>query len=126
MDIRTATAAALCGLGVIGGMLGTAPLALADSDNVAAPAPPPPTEVPHLSSPDNLPPGTSVEDPVGPGQSRGLTYLQELWQAVQTQNVSPKDALLLLTQRPMDANSAPPPGLPVNPVAPPGSPPPAQ
>ena len=72
--------------------------------------------VPHLPSLDNLPPGTS-NAPVAPSQPR-LTYLRDLWHAMQTQEVSGSDALLLLTQRPMVADAAPPPGLPVGPQAP--------
>ena len=72
--------------------------------------------VPHLSSPQNLPPGTTnVPDPQ---QGRGLSYLRELWHAYHTQEVSGADALLLLTQRPMDPGAAPPPGLPAGPQAP--------
>jgi hypothetical protein len=73
-----------------------------------------PTAVPHLPSPDNLPPGTT-EDPTGPPQGHGLSYLRDLWHAVQTQDVSGGDALLLLTQRPMDADALPPGGLPMGP-----------
>jgi hypothetical protein len=77
----------------------------------------PPQGVPHLPSPENLPPGTT-ETPVDQGQPRSLGYLRDLWHAVQTQEVSGKDALLLLTQRPMNANAAPPPGMPANPTPP--------
>ena len=77
----------------------------------------PPEGVPHLPSPENLPPGTT-EAPVDQGQPRSLGYLRDLWHAVQTQEVSGKDALLLLTQRPMNANAAPPPGMPANPTPP--------
>jgi hypothetical protein len=77
----------------------------------------PPTSVPHLSSPENLPPGTT-DAPPDPNQGRGLSYLRDLWHAVQTQEVSGKDALLLLTQRPMNADAAPPPGMPANPTPP--------
>lgn len=82
------------------------------------PAAPPaaPAEVPHLASPENLPPGTA-DAPSQPSQPR-LTYLRELWHAMQTQEVSGSDALLLLTQRGMDANTAPPPGMPAGPQAP--------
>jgi hypothetical protein len=86
-------------------------------------APPPPESVPHLASPENLPPGT-VDDPVTPSRPR-LTYLRELWHAMQTQEVSGSDALLLLTQRPLVANAAPPPGVPAGPQPPlPPAPPP--
>lgn len=106
------------------------PPAPADPATVAAPAPQdatvqaaaadpavPPEGVPHLSSPQNLPPGTT-DTPVDAGQPRSLGYLRDLWHAVQTQDVSGKDALLLLTQRPLDPNAAPPPGLPANPNPP--------
>jgi hypothetical protein len=73
--------------------------------------------VPHLSSPENLPPGTT-DTPPDPNQPRTLTYLQDLWHAVQTQEVSGKDALLLLTQRPMNPDAVPPPGMPANPTPP--------
>jgi hypothetical protein len=79
--------------------------------------PTPPDGMPHLSSPENLPPGTT-DTPVEGGQPRTLGYLRDLWHAVQTQDVSGKDALLLLTQRPLDANAAPPPGMSSNPAPP--------
>ena len=91
----------------------------ADGTVQAAAADPatPPADVPHLSSPENLPPGTT-DTPPDPNQPRSLTYLQDLWHAVQTQEVSGKDALLLLTQRPMNADAVPPPGMPANPTPP--------
>jgi hypothetical protein len=68
--------------------------------------------VPHLLSPENLPPGTTdTPTPQGSG-----SYLRDLWQAYQTQEISGRDALLLLTQRP--ATAAPPPGMPANPTPP--------
>jgi resuscitation-promoting factor RpfA len=72
----------------------------------------PPNGVQHLSSPDNLPPGTTDD----PGQeSHGVTYLKQLWQAIKTQNVSPNDALILgLGQLGMGGT----PGAPVNPGPP--------
>ncbi|NTY61918.1 hypothetical protein [Mycolicibacterium sphagni] len=80
---------------------------------VAAPAP-----VQHLSSPDNLPPGTSAD--AIPPQGR-LGYWRDLLHAMRTQEVSGSDALLLLTQRPLDADTAPPPGMPAGPSGPVGS-----
>jgi hypothetical protein len=81
-----------------------------------------PAAVPHLSSPDNLPPGTT-EDPADPVARPNLGYLKELWHAVQTQDISGNDALLALAQRPM---SSPDPGQsgPIDPNAPimPGAP----
>jgi resuscitation-promoting factor RpfA len=79
--------------------------------------PAPPDGVPHLSSPENLPPGTTDTPPDG-GQPRKLGYLRDLWHAVQTQEVSGKDALLFLAQRPLNANAAPPPGMSANPTPP--------
>ena len=109
------------------GALTLAPTALADPLPVVplppapAPADPatPPADVPvpHLSSPEHLPPGTT-DTPPDPNQPRSLAYLQDLWHAVQTQEVSGKDALLLLTQRPMNADAVPPPGMPANPTPP--------
>jgi hypothetical protein len=59
--------------------------------------------VPHLSSLQNLPPGTATSPP--PEPNRRLSYLRDLWHAVQTQEVSGSGALLLLTQMPMDPRS---------------------
>jgi hypothetical protein len=70
-----------------------------------------------LSSLENLPPGTT-DTPVDANQPRGLTYLRDIWHAYQTQEVNGRDALLLLTQRPMDENAAPPPGMSSNPTPP--------
>ncbi|GAY15002.1 hypothetical protein [Mycobacterium sp. shizuoka-1] len=76
-----------------------------------------PAVVPHLSSPDNLPPGTSAD---APPEGR-LGYLRDLLHAMRTQQVSGSDALLLLTQRPLDAGAAPPQGVPAGPSGPVGS-----
>jgi resuscitation-promoting factor RpfA len=76
----------------------------------------PPNGVPHLSSLENLPPGTT-DTPLD-NQGHGMSYLRDIWHAYQTQEVDGKGALLLLTQRPMDANAAPPPGMPANPTPP--------
>ena len=87
--------------------------------------PTPPDGMPHLSSPENLPPGTTDTPPDG---DQSLGYLRDIWHAYQTQEVSGRDALLLLTQRPMSANPAPPPGMSANPTpavaADPAAPPP--
>ncbi|KAA0108829.1 dopamine receptor D4 [Mycolicibacterium sp. P1-5] len=74
--------------------------------------------VQHLSSPDNLPPGTTSTDT--PPQGR-LGYWRDLLHAMRTQQVSGGDALLLLTQRPLDANAAPPPGMSSTPTGPVGT-----
>ncbi|NTY59232.1 transglycosylase family protein [Mycolicibacterium sphagni] len=89
-----------------------APAPAAPADPAAVPAPdatvvaagqpaPLPDGVPHLTSPENLPPGTS-DQPEGPQDGPNVTYLKELWHAVQTQQVSRGDALLALTQRPLN------------------------
>ena len=146
-----ALSAVTAGVGVIAALMLAAPPAMAEPLIPVPPPPPPPVQdasvqaagadpavpaeaagadpalppegVPHLASPENLPPGT-VDDPVVPSQPR-LTYLRELWHAMQTQEVSGSDALLLLTQRPLVANAAPPPGVPAGPQPPlPPAPPP--
>ncbi len=98
----------------------------APAPDAAAPAAPnalptPPNGIPHLSSPQNLPPGTTDVAPDDMTDSGGLGYLRDIWHAYQTQEVDGRGALLLLTQRPMDANAVPPPGMPANPT-PPGAP----
>ncbi|MDX1883777.1 hypothetical protein [Mycolicibacterium sp. 120270] len=129
-------------LGAFAALLLTAPCAQADPEIPVPPPPPPgpeesistqaaagdpalpappPAEVPHLMSPENLPPGTSAV-PVEPPEGRGTSYLRDLWHAVQTQEISGRDALLLLTQRPLDPNPMPANGMPVAPQAPPGTP----
>jgi hypothetical protein len=62
---------------------------------VAAPA----DGVPHLPSPDNLPPGTTVI----PAEGSNTSYLRYLWQAIRTPGITMSDALILIAQRPMDA-----------------------
>jgi resuscitation-promoting factor RpfA len=79
-----------------------------------------PAALPHLSSPDNLPPGTT-ETPADPIDRPNLTYLKELWHAVQTQDISGNDALLALAQRPLNAqdpNAPVPPPAPADPLLP--------
>ncbi|EHB58069.1 Transglycosylase-like domain protein [Mycolicibacterium rhodesiae JS60] len=96
----------------------------------ASPAGQLPDGIPHLMSPENLPPGTS-DQPEGPQDGPNLTYLKELWHAVQTQQVSRGDALLALTQRPLntpvanDPSMGTPPGDPNAPLPAPGAPAPA-
>ena len=86
--------------------------------------PTPPDGVEHLSSPENLPPGTTdTPDPQGSG-----SYIRDLWHAYQTQEISGRDALLLLSQRPMGSAAAAPQGMSANPtppLAPDVAPPPA-
>ncbi|MUL85813.1 MULTISPECIES: transglycosylase family protein [unclassified Mycolicibacterium] len=82
--------------------------------------------VPHLASPQNLPPGTTNDSPSQvPGQGPNATYLREIWHAIQTQDISGKDALLALTQRPLSTPDTPGgqrPNLPVAPVDPAAAP----
>lgn len=125
-----AAAAWLAALAALATFMMAAPSALAAPDDPPPPPPTaqdsttqavsgdtsaPPTGVPHLPSPDNLPPGTTDAPPP---QGRGMSYLRDLWHAMQTQNVSGSDALLLLTQRPLDPKATPPPGLPAGPQQP--------
>ena len=88
--------------------------------SVAAPVQAPAESVPHLASPENLPPGTSTTPPANTSR---LGYLRDLWHAMQTQEVSGSDALLLLTQRPM--TSSPKPGMSAGPQSAPPAPAPA-
>jgi resuscitation-promoting factor RpfA len=81
--------------------------------------PVPPEGIPHLASPENLPPGTTVDPAQLPTQSPNVTYLKELWHAIQTQEITGQGALLALTQRPLttpDVPGGPPPNLPVGPA----------
>ena len=63
--------------------------------------PTPPDGIPHLASPENLPQGYTMDEGALPNQSPNVTYLKELWHAIQTQDITGKDALLALTQRPL-------------------------
>jgi len=105
------------GLGALIAMaLLTAPSAGADPIDPAEPsspaaveAPPSPAAVeaapaavPHLPSPENLPPGTTQTAP----EQRTLGYLRDIWNTVRTEDVTMSDMLLLIAQRPM--NAAPP------------------
>ena len=88
-----------------------APVAVADTADPAVPADAtavagaPPSAlaegVPHLPSPENLPPGTTATPPQG--GSPTLSYLRDIWNAVRSQDITPSDALLLIAQRPMNA-----------------------
>lgn len=98
--------------------------AAAPAAPAAAPAPigkpvpvPEATPVPHLSSPQNLPPYTT-STPDGSQDPDQLSYLKDVWHAVQNREISPKEALVLLAQRPMDADATPPAGMPAGPQAP--------
>jgi hypothetical protein len=62
---------------------------------------PVPAGVPHLSSPENLNPGTTIDRAAVADDSPNVSYLKEIWHAIQTQDVTGTDALLALTQRPL-------------------------
>jgi hypothetical protein len=78
-------------------------------DSAPAPAAPVPAAatqaapegVPHLASPEALPPGSTMDPSVlAGGESPNVSYLRDLWQAVQNQELSGKEALLLgISQR---------------------------
>ncbi len=98
----------------------------------AAALPALPEAVPHLASPDNPPPGTTTDpSQLGPGDSPNVSYLKDLWQAVQNHDISGKEALIMgLGQRGMNTpypEQAPGPNVPVTPPPPadPAAPPPA-
>jgi resuscitation-promoting factor RpfA len=74
--------------------------------------------MPHLASPQNLPPGTTVDPTIGADPSPNVSYLKDIWHAIQTQEISGKDALLALTQRSM-TSSGPAGTPPLSPVPPP-------
>jgi hypothetical protein len=91
-------------------------------DSLAAPAPAP-AETPHLVTPENLPPGTTVDRAQVAGDSPNVSYLKEIWHAIQTQDITGKDALLALTQRPLTTPDAPGGQAPTLPGAVPPAPP---
>ena len=112
--------------------ISAAPSALADWP-WPAPAPPPPAPdtitqaapgpVPHLSSPNNLPPGTS-DNPVDGTEPAGVSYARQVWEAIQDHDINWSQGLILLAQRPMDPNATPPPGVAAGPQQPGPNPPP--
>jgi resuscitation-promoting factor RpfA len=83
---------------------------------------PVPAEVPHLASPDALPPGSTMDPTVNGAESPNVSYLKDLWQAVQNHDISGKEALIMgLSQRSMSTpypDQMPGPNVPV-----PGAPP---
>jgi hypothetical protein len=108
------------------------PLAPMNAVNIPAPAfdaanqaisgelPTPPNGIPHLASPDAPPPGSTMDpDQAGPGDTPNVSYLKDLWQAVQSHDISGKEALMMgLAQRGMNTpypDQAPGPNVPVTP-----------
>jgi len=89
----------------------------------AAPAPAPTEGVPHLPSPEALPPGSTMDPSVmAGGESPNVSYLRDLWHAVQNQELSGKEALLLgISQRNLNTPipaQAPGPNVPIAPAGP--------
>jgi hypothetical protein len=151
--VKIATAAASCASGLFLAVLATASPAGADPVDpapppapfvvVPAPGPPPgpdaivqaaspdapllpPDGVPHLASPDALPPGSTMDPQVM--DSPNVSYLKDLWQAVQNHEISGKEALIMgAAQRGMNTpipGQAPGPNVPITPGDPPLAPPP--
>lgn len=89
----------------------------------AVPDQAPPQGVPHLASPEALPPGSTMDPGVmAGGQSPNVSYLRDLWRAVQDQELSGKEALLLgISQRNLNTPipaQAPGPNVPITPADP--------
>lgn len=90
-----------------------------------------PDGMPHLASPDALPPGASMDPTVMPDDSANVSYLKDLWSAVQNHEISGKEALIMgLAQRNMNTpipEQAPGPNVPtagpVDPALAPPAPP---
>ncbi len=81
------------------------PVPTSDAVNQAAAEEPstPPDGVPHLASPDALPPGSTMDPSVMGNEGPNVSYLKDLWHAVQNQEISGKEALLLgIAQRGMN------------------------
>jgi hypothetical protein len=65
--------------------------------------PTPSDGVPHLASPDAPPPGSSMDPSVKGDDSANVSYLKDLWSAVQSHEISGKEALIMgLAQRNMN------------------------
>ena len=109
------------------------PLAPLNAVNVPAPAydaanqaisgqVPLPDGIPHLASPDALPPGATMDPATQGDETPNVSYLKDLWQAVQNQEISGKEALIMgIAQRGMNTpipEQAPGPNVPLSPGAP--------
>lgn len=89
-------------------------------DAPVADAPPPIIQAadgtPHLPSPDALPMGTTMDPVIAGADSPNRGYLKDLWHAVQNQDISGKEAIILgLSQRGMNTpipQQAPGPNVP--------------
>ena len=96
----------------------------------AEPLPTMPEGMPHLPSPDSPPPGSTTDPAAKSTENPNIEYLKDLWHAVQNQEISGKEALILgLAQRNLAApypQQAPGPNVPVSGTSPaPEAPPPA-
>ncbi|MDT5153731.1 MAG: resuscitation-promoting factor RpfA [Mycobacterium sp.] len=97
----------------------------------------PPNGTPHLASPDAPPPGSTMDPAAAGSDGPNTSYLKDLWQAVQSHDISGKEALMMgLAQRgmntpypeqaagpnvplsPGDAPPPPAPGAPADPTGP--------
>ena len=92
-----------------------APDPLAPPVDPALPAPP--NGVSHLASPDALPPGSTMDPATQGREGANTSYLKDLWHAVQNNDISGKEALIMgLSQRGMNTpipNQAPGPNVPI-------------
>jgi hypothetical protein len=88
----------------------------------AAALPTLPDGVPHLASPDSLPPGSTMDPAANGADGPNVSYLKDLWQAVQNHDISGKEALIMgLAQRGMNTpypEQGPGPNVPVTPAPP--------
>lgn len=127
IDVRKAWIAAVGGCAAL---MFAAPAA-AEPEMPPVPVPPaadavaqaPAEGVPHLPSPEALPPGATMDPTVMAGaESPNVSYLRDLWQAVQSREISGKEALLLgISQRNLNTPipaQAPGPNVPIAPGAP--------
>lgn len=80
-----------------------APVPDAASVTAASGQSPLPEGVPHLPSPDAPPPGSTMDPSVQGNEGPNVSYLKDLWHAVQNQEISGKEALIMgLAQRGMN------------------------
>ncbi|MDT5079884.1 MAG: hypothetical protein QOJ80_4521 [Mycobacterium sp.] len=108
------------------------PLAPPDGDGATPPVPDqlptPPNGISHLASPDAPPPGSTMNPEEADRDSPNVSYLKDLWQAVQNHDISGKQALLMgVAQRGMNTpypDQAAGPNVPTSPVDPAAGPPP--
>jgi resuscitation-promoting factor RpfA len=81
----------------------------------------PPNGMPHLPSPDAPPPGSTMDPTAAGADGPNTSYLKDLWQAVQSHDISGKEALMMgLAQRGMNTpypDSDPGPNVPTSPGA---------